>query len=144
MLRFAPNDKAHKDCGGCKFVASRYWKESNGGGNTTVSAELRRALCFFKNRVVNGPSIEICAAVGEVIHVFTDEAFEEGLQHPGTVGGVVYSSSGMPSGFFSEVVPQRPMDRYLETSRNLIYLVELLGALVAILLWAQTFPHRYV
>lgn len=116
----------------------------DGGGNTTVSAELRRALCFFKDRVVNGPPIEICAAVGEVIHVFTDGAFEEGSQHPGTVGGVVYSSSGMPLGFFSEVVPQRLMDRYLETSRNPIYLVELLGALVAILLWAQKFPHRYV
>ena len=77
----------------------------DGGGNTTVSVELRRALCFFKNRVVNSSPIEICAAVGEVIHIFTDGTFKEDLQHPDTVGGVVCSSSGMPLGFFSEVVP---------------------------------------
>ena len=46
--------------------------------------------------------------------------------------------------FFSEVVPQTLINRYLENSRNPIYSVELLGALVSILLWAKLFPHRYV
>ena len=114
------------------------------GGNPAITAELRRALLFFKNRVVNGPPIEICPAAGEVIYIFTDVAFEENAEHPGTVGGVLYSSSGMPLGYFSEIVPKKILDKYLESSQNPIYVVELLGTLVAILLWAKHFPHRYV
>ena len=89
--------------------------------------------------MVNGPPIEINAATGEVLFVFCDAAFEESPEHPGTVGGVLYSGSGVPMAFFSEVVPQTLINRYLENSRNPIYSVELLGALVSILLWAKLF-----
>ena len=112
--------------------------------NTSLTGELRRALEFFRDRVVNGPPIEISAATGEVLLVFTDGAFEETAEHPATVGGVLYSETGIPLAFFSEVVPQKLLNKYLESSRNPIYLVELLGALVSILLWAKLFPHRYV
>ena len=112
--------------------------------NTSLTGELRRALEFFRDRVVNGPPIEISAATGEVLLVFTDGAFEEMSEHPATVGGVLYSETGIPLAFFSEVVPQKLLNKYLESSRNPIYLVELLGALVSILLWAKLFPHRYV
>ena len=112
--------------------------------NTTIDGELRRALEFFRDRVVNGPPIEISAATGEVLFVFSDGAFEESSKHPGTVGGVLYSEVGVPLAFFSEIVPQKLIDRYLENSRNPIYSVQLLGALVSILLWAKLFPHRYV
>lgn len=50
------------------------------GGNPAITAELRRALLFFKNRVVNGPPIEICPAAGEVIYIFTDGAYEENAE----------------------------------------------------------------
>ena len=45
--------------------------------------------------MVNGPPIEISAATGEVLFVFSDGAFEESSEHPGTVGGVLYSGSGV-------------------------------------------------
>ena len=81
--------------------------------NTTIDGELRRALEFFRDRVVNGPPIEISAATGEVLFVFSDGAFEESSKHPGTVGGVLYSEVGVPLAFFSEIVPQKLIDRYL-------------------------------
>ena len=45
---------------------------------------------------------------------------------------------------FSEVVPQSLIDIYLAVSKNPIYLVELLAALVAALLWSKDYPFRYV
>ena len=112
--------------------------------NTTIDGELRRALEFFRDRVVNGPPIEISAATGEVLFVFSDGADEESSEYPGTVGGVLYSESRVSLAFFSEIVPQNLLDKYLENSQNPIYSVELLGALVYILLWAKLFLHRYV
>ncbi len=93
---------------------------------------------------MHGPPIEIRAAAGEVIHIFTDGAFEPEGTHPGTVGGVIYSDKGERMGFLSEVVPDEVIRTYLSISQNPIYLVELLAALVAIDLWGMTFPHRYV
>ena len=119
-------------------------RATSSDNSTSFTGELRRALEFFRDRVVNGPPIEISAATGEVLLVFTDGAFEEMSEHPGTVGGVLYSEAGIPLAFFSEVVPQKLLNKYLESSRDPIYLVELLGALVSILLWAKLFPHRYV
>ena len=113
-------------------------------GAVKLDDSLRRALRFFKFRVLHGPPIEIRAAVGEVIHVFTDGAFEPEAVHLGTVGGVVYSQSGERLGFFSEVVPDELMQVYLKVSQNPIYLVELLAALVAIAVWCPIYPHRYV
>lgn len=52
------------------------------GSNIAITAELKRALLFFKDRVVNGPPIEVCAAVGDVMYVFTDGAYEEDSKHP--------------------------------------------------------------
>ena len=79
--------------------------------NTTIDGELRRALEFFRDRVVNGPPIEISAATGEVLFVFSDGAFEESSEYPGTVGGALCSESGVPLAFFSEIVPQKLIDR---------------------------------
>ena len=61
-------------------------------------------------------------------------------------GGVLSSEDGSPIAFFSEIIPNKLLNRYLESSRNPIYSVELLGALVSIsiLLWARLFLHRYV
>ena len=77
-----------------------------------------------------------------MLFVFSDGAYEESSEHPGTVGGVLYSEMGVPLAFFSEIVPKKLLDRSLENSKNPIYSVELLGALVSILLWAKLFPHR--
>ena len=94
--------------------------------------QLKRTLKFFQTRILNGPPIEIRAAVGEVIHIFTVGAFEPELINPGTVGGVTYSEKGERLGFFSEVVPIELM------------IVELLAALVALAVWGDAYPHRYV
>ena len=112
-------------------------------GALKLDDALVRALDFFKHRVVNGPPIEIRAASGDVIHVFTDGAFEPGAIHRGTVGGVLYSDKGERLGFFSEIVPDELMEKYLASSQNPIYLVELLAALVAIAVWGSEYPHRY-
>ena len=60
------------------------------------------------------------------------------------MGGVIYSENGERLGFFSEIVPTSLMKCYLSVSQNPIYLVELPAALVAISLWSNLYPHRYV
>ena len=74
------------------------------GGDARLDGELTRALKFFKSRILHGPPIEIRAALGQVIHVFTDGAFEPESEH---------------AGFFSEIVPQSLIDVYLTVSRTL-------------------------
>ena len=114
------------------------------GGNARLDGELVRALTFFKSRILHGPPIEIRAAVGEVIHIFIDGAFESEAEHAGTIGGVLYSEAGIRLGFFSAKVPASLMDAYLAVSKNPVYLVELSAALVASLLWSSEYPSRYV
>ena len=114
------------------------------GGETKLSGELKRALSFFKSRIIHGPPIEIRAALGQVIHIFTDGAFEPESKDPATIGGVLYSESGVRLGFFSEVVPSVVVETYLTVSRNPIYLIELLAALMASVLWSTDYPFRYV
>ena len=114
------------------------------GGETKLSGELKRALSFFKSRIIHGPPIEIRAALGQVIHIFTDGAFEPESKDPATIGGVLYSESGVRLGFFSEVVPSVVVETYLTVSKNPIYLFELLAALMASVLWSTDYPFRYV
>ena len=114
------------------------------GAETKLNGELKRALTFFKSRLLHGPPIEIRAALGQVIHIFTDGAYEPGASHPATIGGVLYSESGVRLGFFSEIVPSVVVETYLTVSKNPIYLFELLAALVASVLWSTEYPFRYV
>ena len=60
------------------------------GGETRLTGELKRALRFFKSRILNGPPIEIRAALGQVIHIFTDGAFEPESENPSAIGGSVF------------------------------------------------------
>ena len=113
-------------------------------GSTTLNDSLVRALTFFKRRVLQGPPIEIRAAAGEVVHIFTDGAFEPDAENPGTLGGIIYSETGERLGFFSEIVPEQLLNEYLKFSLNPIYLIELLASLVALSLWGSIYPHRYV
>ena len=53
------------------------------GGDTRLDGELTRALKFFKSRILHGPPIEIRAALGQVIHIFTDGAFETESEYMG-------------------------------------------------------------
>ena len=46
----------------------------------------------------------------------------------------------MRLGFFSEVVPSELIDVYLTASKNPIYLIELLAALIASVLWSPAYP----
>ncbi len=96
-------------------------------GSLKLDDSLKRALKFFQVRILHGPPIEIRAAVGEVIHIFTDGAFEPETIHLGTVGGVIHSETGKRLGFFSEVVPPSLMKCYLSIFQNPIHLVELLA-----------------
>ena len=114
------------------------------GGETRLNSELVRALTFFKTRILNGPPIEIRAALGQVIHIFTDGAFEPESDKPATIGGVLYSEAGARLGFFSEIVPSVLVDMYLTASKNPIYLIELLAALISSVIWSPAYPFRYV
>ena len=114
------------------------------GAETKLNGELKRALTFFKSRILHGPPIEIRAALGQVMHIFTDGAYEPEASHPATIGGVLYSESGVRLGFFSEIVPSVVVETYLTVSKNPIYLFELLAALVASVLWSTDYPFRYV
>ena len=114
------------------------------GGETRLNGELKRALTFFTTRTLNGPPIEIRAALGQVIHIFTDGAFEPESDKPATIGGVLYSETGVRLGFFSEVVPSVLVDMYLTVSKSPIYLIELLAALISSVVWSPEYPFRYV
>ncbi len=114
------------------------------GKRATSVGELKRALTFFKSRILHGPPIEIRAALGQVIDIFTDGAFEPESTNPATIGGVLYSESGIRLGFFSEIVPSVVVETYLSVSKNHIYIIELLAALIASVLWGAEYPFRYV
>ena len=60
------------------------------GGETRLNGELKRALTFFTTRILNGPPIEIRAALGQVIHIFTDGTFELESDKPATIGGALF------------------------------------------------------
>ena len=113
-------------------------------GGTRLDGELVRALTFLKSRILHGPPIQIKAALGEVIDIFTDGAFEPESEHSGTIGGVLDLEAGVRLGFFSEIVPPALMDAYLTVSKKPIYLVELLAVLVAAVLWRAEDPFGYV
>ena len=114
------------------------------GKRATSVGELKRALTFFKSRILHGPPIENRAALGQVIDIFTDGAFEPESTNPATIGGVLYSESGIRLGFFSEIVPSVVVETYLSVSKNHIYIIELLAALIASVLWDAEYPFRYV
>ena len=82
--------------------------------------------------------------MGQVIHIFTDGAFEPESNNPPTIGGVFYSESGVRLGFFSEIVPSVIVETYLTVSKNPFYEFELLAALIASVLWSTDYPFRYV
>ena len=107
------------------------------GHGHKLNDRLKRALVFFRDRIVNGRPIEITKAVGRTVYIFTDCAFEPTSDTPGTLGGILYNERGEPINFFSEVVPDSLMEAYLQTSRNPIYLSELLAVFVAIRLWGE-------
>ncbi len=87
-------------------------------GSTRLDGELVRALTFLKSRISHGPPIQMRAALGEVIHIFTDGAFEPESEHSGTIGGVLDSEAGVRLGFFSEIVPPALLDAYLTVSKK--------------------------
>ena len=66
------------------------------------------------------------------------------MEHSGTISGVLYSEARVRLGFFNEIVPEALIDIYLTVSKNPTYLIELLAALVAALLWSTESPFRYV
>ena len=114
------------------------------GHGHKLNDRLRRALVFFRDRIVNGRPIEITKAVGKTMYIFTDGAFEPSSSTPGTLGGILYNEYGVPINFFSEVVPDRLMEAYLHTSKNPIYLIELLAVFVAIRLWGEACKNNFV
>ena len=114
------------------------------GHGLKLNDRLRRALFFFRDRIVNGKPIEITKAVGKTVYIFTDGAFEPTSTSPGTLGGILYNEQGVPNSFFSEVVPNSLMEAYLQSSKNPIYLIELLAVFVAIRLWGEACKNNFV
>ena len=75
--------------------------------------------------------------------VFTDGAFEA-EQELATVGGILCDDTGKPLRFFSERVPKLMLQALMEEAQNLIYLIELLAAYLAVFLWGGLHSSRYV
>ena len=119
-------------------------RATNVGHQCALGPDLKRALVFFRDRIVNGPPIEISRSVGETFYLFTDGAFEPDSSTPGTIGGVLYSECGVALRFFSEIVPSELMQCYTRDSKNPIYLIELLATLVALKLWGEECKQRFI
>ena len=119
-------------------------RATNVGHQCALGPDLKRALVFFRDRIVNGPPIEISRSVGETFYLFTDGAFEPDSPTPGTIGGVLYSECGVALRFFSEIVPSELMQCYTRDSKNPIYLIELLATLVALKLWGEECKQRFI
>ena len=75
---------------------------------------------------------------------FTDRAFEPSFETPWSLGGILYDGGGTAQSFFSEVVAEKLMEAYLQTSKNLRYFIELLAVLVAIRLWGGACRNNFV
>ena len=114
------------------------------GHCSNLNSGLRRALVFFRDRILNGKPIEITKAVGKTVYIFTDGTFEPTADTPGTLGGILYDECGTAQHFFSEVVFGELMEAYLQVSKNPIHLIELLAVFVAIRLWGTACKNNFV
>ena len=66
-----------------------------------VSDQLKAALVFLKDRVLNASPKKIKCVDREVMQLYTDACFEQGMSG---LGGVLYSSSGQTIEFFSHML----------------------------------------
>ena len=78
------------------------------------------------------------------LFIFTVGAFEASPETPGTLGGILYDGLVSARSFFSEVVPEELMAVFLQTSKNPIYLIELLAVSFAIRLWGGACKNNFV
>lgn len=60
------------------------------------------------------------------------------------MGGILCDDTGKPLRFFSERVPKLMLQALMEEAQNLIYLIELLAAYLAVFLWGGLHSSRYV
>ena len=105
------------------------------GSYVRLNSEAVRALTFLRDRVVSAPPLKITRSCLKRWYVFTDGACEGDSIKTGSVGGVLVDESGRYVSFFGEEVPASVMDFLLSSSKNPIYELEILPALLALLLW---------
>lgn len=60
------------------------------------------------------------------------------------LGGIIYNERGEAQNFFSEVVPSKVIEAYLQTFDNPIYLIELLAVFVGIRSWGGSFVVTFI
>ena len=101
------------------------------GKKISLAPEAKGSLALLKQRLLQGEPRRVpCKIDSNPPLVFTDGASEDELH---TIGGVIIGDGG--SQYFGCHVPSALTKRWLESSKHIIGMVELYGALVARAAW---------
>ena len=114
-------------------------RAESSGDQCKIDDTLRRALEIILVRVGVAEPLEITVQAFDTFYMFTDGAFEE---QKGSIGGVLFDSTGRPLEFFAVLLSEVSMVPFLAQSRNPIYELELLPVTVAFSLWAKRLHHK--
>ena len=114
-------------------------RAEGGGDQYKFDDALKRALELILLRVSVAKPLEITARATDTFYIFTDGAFEN---QKGSIGGVLFDSSGRPLEFFAAVLSDESMIPFLAESRNPIYELELLPVAITFSFWAKRLHHR--
>ena len=114
-------------------------RAEGGGDQYKLDDALRRALELILLRVSVAKPLEITARATDTFYIFTNGAFEN---LKGSIGGVLFDSSGRPLEFFAAVLSDESMIPFLAVSRNPIYELELLAVAVSFSFWAKRLHHK--
>ena len=108
------------------------------GKRISLVPEARGSLALLKQRLLKGEPRRVpCKIDPNPPLVFTDGASEDTLH---TIGGVIIFEGG--SQYFGCHVPSSLTEKWLESSKHIIGMVELYGALVARATWDSQLANR--
>ena len=116
-------------------------RAESSGDQCKLDDALRRALEVILIRVGIAKPLEITAKATDTFFMFTDGAFEN---QRGSIGGVLFDSTGRALEFFAAVLSEDAMIPFLAHSKNPIYELELLPVAVAFSFWAKGLHHKQI
>ena len=95
-----------------------------------------KALKFLRLRVLNAPPTIIQSTNLRTWLIFSDGACEGEDRKRGSIGAILVDPEGNIFRYFSEVVPEKLMDRFLEQTQHPIFELELLPVWCALYTWS--------
>ena len=95
-----------------------------------------KALKFLRLRVLNAPPTIIQSTNLRTWLIFSDGACEGEEDKLGSIGAILVDPEGKVFRYFSEVVPGKLMDRFLEQTKHPIFELELLPVWCALFTWS--------